>query len=95
MPGLTKDLSSMKHNAPSRLHLATEGVMAALFSIWCLFWMIQPAIYLPALPEQRWFGLPAHYAFWLVGMVVVVPASCFFFTLCREKRPSKGGESEQ
>ncbi|NOY80217.1 MAG: hypothetical protein GXP31_04340 [Kiritimatiellaeota bacterium] len=68
----------------------TAGVTAALFSFWCLFWMVQPAVLLPRLSELRWFGLPAHYAFWLLGMVVVVPASCFALTLWQEKRRRAG-----
>ncbi len=76
----------MKHFAGLPRRFGTQGMTAALFSFWCLFWMVQPAVYLSWLPKLRWFGLPAHYAFWLVGMVVVVPASCFALTLWQEKR---------
>jgi len=85
----------MKHGALFPFNSKTEGAVAALFSVWCLFWMIQPAIYLPRLPELRWFGLPAHYAFWLLGMVLVVPASCFAFTLWVEKRMRGEGPSDR
>ena len=63
-----------------------EGLITAVFCLWCLFWMIQPAIYCPKIMEQRWLGFPAHYAFWLVGMVIAIPASCFFYSVWADRR---------
>jgi len=65
---------------PQRRTRRREGVAAALFSAWCLFWMVQPACYWPSLAKYKWLGFPAHYLFWLVGMVIVVPLSSFVYT---------------
>lgn len=57
----------------------TEGLIVAVFCFWCFFWMLQPAIYWAGIMEWVWLGFPAHYAFWLIGMVIVVPVTCFVY----------------
>jgi len=78
----------------SRRKTLVEGLVTTVFCLWCIFWMIQPAIYYPDIMRQTWLGFPAHYAFWLIGMVIAVPASCFIYTIWADKRerPSKEGE---
>lgn len=63
-----------------------EGFIAAAMCLWSFFWMVQPAIYFPDIMEWWWFGFPAHYAFWLVGMVIVMPATCFAYTAWTNRR---------
>ncbi len=74
--------------------LRHEGTMVAVLCIWCLFWMIQPAIYLSPIKDWSLWGFPAHYAFWLLGMVLVIPASCFLFTMLFSIHPRSDGEEE-
>jgi len=74
-----------------------EGLISVAFCLWCLFWMIQPAIYYPDIIKWRWLGFPAHYTFWLVGMVIVVPATCFAYTIwanSKEKQLLKENKSK-
>lgn len=74
-----------------------KNLIVFAFCFWCLFWMIQPAIYYPEMMEWRWFGFPAHYAFWLIGMMIAVPAACFLYAIWAdrmEKSLKKNKEGE-
>lgn len=79
----------------SRVGVFNEGLTAVVFCLWCLFWMLQPAVYCPGITEWRWFGFPAQYAFWLVGMVIMVPLTCFAYAAWANRRDGQPPKEDE